>query len=109
MNIGGIGGAAAPRYQTPSSRSVGSAPTASGSDPASSSDPAQAFLDYMKKTPAQRMVKAWLAAHHLTQQQLDAMPPAQRTAIERQMAQDIQNETREKAKQKPGATVDLIA
>jgi hypothetical protein len=61
---------------------------------------AQAFLDYMKETPAQRMEDAWLSAHHLTRQQLAEMSPAQRQAIMNQMEQDIQREIKEKAESK---------
>lgn len=53
------------------------------------SQPAQDFLDYMKKTPAQRMVDAWLKQHNLTQEQLNAMPADQREAITKQMAADL--------------------
>jgi hypothetical protein len=49
----------------------------------------QTFLDYMKKTPEQRFEEAWLAAHGLTKEQFDALPPDQREALTKQMAEDL--------------------
>lgn len=63
---------------------------------AEGSSAVQNFMTYMKETPAQQMESSWLAAHHLTLQQLNAMPPAQRLAIEKQMEQDIKNEITKK-------------
>lgn len=77
----------------------------SGSD----SDPSQYFLNYMKETPAQRMQDAWLAAHHLTREDLDAMPPDQRQAIEQQMANDIKNQVEKQAEQQRQSKTDIMA
>lgn len=74
-----------------------------------STDPAQAFLNYMKETPAQRLEDAWLASHHLTRKQLEAMSPAQRQAIEKQMAADIKEKLKQEAQKKSGVSVDLLA
>ncbi|MDB5411193.1 MAG: hypothetical protein JWL84_6105 [Rhodospirillales bacterium] len=59
---------------------------------ADGSDPAKVFLNYMKETPAQRIEDSWLASHHLTRKQLDAMPPAARQAIEKQMQAEIKEQ-----------------
>jgi hypothetical protein len=59
---------------------------------ATGSDPAKIFLNYMKETPGQRMEDSWLASHHLTRQQLDAMPTAARQQIEKQMQADIKEQ-----------------
>ncbi|HVJ43988.1 MAG TPA: hypothetical protein VM639_20970 [Dongiaceae bacterium] len=58
------------------------------------------FQDYMKKTPEQRMRDAWLAAHHLSEADLDAMPADKRQAIENQMANDIKNRIQNAAQSK---------
>ncbi len=50
----------------------------------------QTFLNYMKETPAQQFEDSWLAAHHLTEQQLANMSPAQREGIIKEMQQDMQ-------------------
>jgi hypothetical protein len=60
----------------------------------------QTFMDYMKESPAQRMIDQWLKAHHLTEKQLQAMPAAQREAVEKQMANDIENSIKQKIEDK---------
>jgi hypothetical protein len=70
------------------------------------SQPAQAFLDYMKKTPYQRMVDAWLKQHNLTQEELNAMPADQRAGILKQMAADLKEQMQqEQAKREQQAKV----
>ena len=49
----------------------------------------QTFLDYMKKTPEQRFQEAWLAAHGLTKEEFDALPPNEREALTKLMAEDL--------------------
>lgn len=87
-------------------------PTASGSsiDPTSSaSDTAeQTFLNYMKETPAQRMEDAWLASHHLTRKDLDAMSPEKRQAIEKQMAEDIKHQIKQATDKKSAASTNIL-
>jgi len=71
----------------------------------------QAFLKYMKETPAQKLEDAWLKAHHLTREQLAAMPPAQREAIEKQMAADLKEKLKQQAldnaNKKTGGNTDV--
>lgn len=66
------------------------------------SAPVKDFLDYMKKPPAQRMVDAWLKAHNLTEDDLKAMSPAQRDAIDKQMAADIKADMQKKMQSTTG-------
>lgn len=49
----------------------------------------QSFLDYMHKTPMQRMREAILDELGLTEEQLAAMPPEKRDAIEATIAERI--------------------
>lgn len=86
---------------------------ASGSGAAqSSTDGSGSALDflvnYLKESPAKRMEDAWLAKHHLTEQQLAAMPPAQQDALRKQMAEEIKKKLQETAGA-PGANANVVA
>ncbi|HTZ77396.1 MAG TPA: hypothetical protein VMC10_05800 [Stellaceae bacterium] len=113
MSISGIGGAAAYSYfPTPtSSQSNSAAATGQSTDVAGSA--AQSFLKYMNETPAQKLEDAWLKEHNLTRAQLDAMPPAQREAIEKEMAADIQQKLKQQAldnaNKQTGGNLDVTA
>jgi hypothetical protein len=85
QGIGGAGGASVPPLGGNSS----------GSSAGLSAE--QQFLNYMKETPAQQYEDSWLAAHHLTRQQLNAMPPKQREAIEKEMAADLKRKVEQQA------------
>jgi hypothetical protein len=50
------------------------------------------FLAYMKKTLAERMADAWLAAHGLDRAKLKAMKPDQREAVLKQMAEELKQQ-----------------
>ena len=73
------------------------------SDETGATDAEKAFLDYMKKPIAERMEEAWLKAHNLTEADLEAMSPAQRDAIEKEMQADIKAKMQEQAQQKAQA------
>jgi hypothetical protein len=72
-------------------------------------DPAKVFLNYMKETPAQRIQDTWLANHHLTQQQLAAMPAAERQAIEKRMQAEIKEKITQDSANKLKSKVLLVA
>lgn len=114
MNISGLGGLDMTGYQKPALQStprpaLPAAAQAPAAQATTGDDTAQDyFLNYMKETPAQRMEDAWLAAHHLTAKDLAAMPPAQREAIMRQMADDIKKETEQKAAAKSKAKTNIL-
>ena len=111
MSISGICGSSGAGYSPPPAAGSKAAAPSSGSSAAAAANNTieQQFFDYMKKTSAQRMVEAWLKAHHLTQKALDAMPPDQPNAIMKQMADDIKTEMKRKAEAKATAGVDLLA
>ena len=91
-----------------SKTSQSSAPDAGAAPKAVSNTPGQdEFQAYMKKTPSERMMDRWLAAHNLTQDQLNAMPTHEREAILKQMRDDIRREVEDSAKKKPGTLVNL--
>ena len=74
-----------------------------------SSDSAFEYLvNYLKESPAKRMEDAWLAQHHLSEQALAAMPPAQQDAIRKQMASDIKKKLQETSGA-PGANANVVA
>lgn len=53
-------------------------------------DPVQEFLDYMRKTPEELYHEAILREMGLTQEELEAMPPEQRVAIEREIQEKLE-------------------
>jgi acyl-CoA reductase-like NAD-dependent aldehyde dehydrogenase len=50
------------------------------------------FLAYMKKSLAERMADAWLAAHGLDREKLKAMKPDERDAVLKQMAEELKQQ-----------------
>jgi hypothetical protein len=81
-----------------------SSPAASTTSTSQKNDAlADDFMKYMDETPAQRFRDAWLKSHHLSEQQLAAMPPDQRQAIEKEMAEDMKEKMQEQAGKKQTA------
>jgi acyl-CoA reductase-like NAD-dependent aldehyde dehydrogenase len=98
--------------KTSSNNSIGQNLPASGSASVTEtqddiSTATQQFLDYMKKTPLERMEEAWLAQHGLSKEKLAAMSPAERQGILDAMRQDIEQQMKESA-ENPGPT-DILA
>lgn len=112
MSIQGIGGSSiyqALTYKASrQTQSAASANTVLGST-SNSENVDQEFLDYMKKSPGQRMIDEWLKAHNLTEQDLAAMSPEKRDAILKQMAEDIKNKMKQKTDTKLVSTIDVLA
>lgn len=74
----------------------GSAPTAQATGKSGQKeDVVQSFLEYMNKTPAERMEDAWLRQHGLTREQLAALPPEERKKIIDEMKEDIKRQVEE--------------
>ncbi|WP_049976171.1 hypothetical protein [Azospirillum sp. B506] len=66
------------------------------------------FLAEAKKTPAERIRDEWLARHKMTKDDLNAMPPEQREAIEKEIAEELKRKlTGQDAKR--GAMMNLTA
>lgn len=57
--------------------------------------PEQQFMDFMKETPQQRYEDMWLQAHHLTREQLAAMPPDKQKEIRDEMKKDVEQKIKE--------------
>jgi len=60
------------------------------------------FLAYMKKSLAERMADAWLAAHGLDRDKLKAMKPEDREAVLKQMAEELKQQFQQAAAEKAG-------
>lgn len=75
------------------------AKTSSGTEPAvdPADTPEQKFLDYAKKSPAEKIRDALLASVGVTEDQLKAMSPDQRREIEQKIADKVKQEVEKKA------------
>ncbi|CAO3421660.1 hypothetical protein [Azospirillum endophyticum] len=66
------------------------------------------FLAEAKKTPAERIRNDWLARHRMTEDDLNAMPPERRKAMEKEFAEELKRKlTGQDAKR--GAVMNLTA
>jgi hypothetical protein len=74
---------------------------------ASEKSSADVFMDYMKKSPAERMEENWLKAHGLTKEKLAKMSPKEQEAIMKQMKSEIEASLKEQTETK--AKVDILA
>ncbi len=115
-----ITGTAAGNYTAPTttrqnvpSVNAGNAATSAGSALSTKSqpDPVAAFMAYMQETPAQRMEDAWLGQHGMTRAQFDALSPEKKTAIRKEMADNIKEQMKEKQAQKhpQEPSIDILA
>jgi hypothetical protein len=86
------------------SASAPSGARASSANAAGHDDEFQELVDfYFKESQAERMADIWLAEHHLTKKEFDALPPEKQAALRRQMQTDIANEIKRKAETKIAA------
>jgi hypothetical protein len=117
MSIQGISGvgayaAIAANYRSSAQQRTAAAMAAATANQAATtttaSDPVQEFRNYMKETPAQRLEDSWLAAHHLTRQQYEAMSPQERQAIQQQMASELKEQVKQAALDKPGKKGGIV-
>ncbi|MDE2336600.1 MAG: hypothetical protein KGL10_04755 [Alphaproteobacteria bacterium] len=106
MGISGIGSSYTPTSYQPPSLSAGPASAGNNAFDAAM----QAFDNLMKESPIQRLEDQWLKAHGLTRAQFEKLPPAQKEALMKEMAQDIENQVKQQAasKHKSGATDIMV-
>ncbi len=91
--MSGIGGLSFGLVTTPSlGPSLGTAQTGLDDDAKAGSSAVDEFLAYMKKSLAERMADAWLAAHGLDRAKLKAMKPDEREAVLKQMAEELKQQ-----------------
>lgn len=81
---------------------------ASGVEEATGVSAADAFLKEAQKTPAQRIRDELLARHKTSEEDLAAMEPEKRAAIEKEIAEELKRRLTDKNAQR-GAAVDLTA
>ncbi len=74
--------------------------------PASSDSAVQAFLDYQRLTPEQKIRKAILEKLHLTEEALKNLPPKERLKIEADIKNEIEKQMKQSLAQK-GLLVDI--
>ncbi|RKQ73183.1 hypothetical protein [Oceanibaculum indicum] len=100
MSISGIGGPSGITIGSPSSISPGSSrlekPTAQDE-----------FLDYMTKSPAERMREMILGELDVTEEQLRNMDSQERAKIEEKIRETILEKVKESAEKKTGMIVDV--
>lgn len=73
------------------------------------SEAAQKFIDYMDKTPAERLQEDWLKRHGLTKAEFDALPADEKQALVDQMRIELEAQLKEQAKHaKNGEWADLL-
>lgn len=75
-----------------------------GTKDAGSTDLYKQLDDYVKMTPAQRMRQALLEKLGLTEEELDAMPPEERAAVEAKMRELVRQQMEEAQAQQAGAS-----
>ncbi|HEY4135836.1 MAG TPA: hypothetical protein VGO34_11540 [Alphaproteobacteria bacterium] len=82
---------------------------ASGASPLGAKSAKEEFLDYARMTPAQRMEANILSQMGLTKEQLEAMPPAQRKAIEATIREQIKRQMEATGDKSNGKIADVTA
>lgn len=95
---------------TRAARGSGPSDGASGAGTAEAKAPnaVDTFLAEAKKTPAERIRDDWLARHKMTEDDLKAMSPEKREAIEKEIAEELKRKlTGNEAKR--GAVMNLTA
>jgi predicted flavoprotein YhiN len=101
VNISGITGSSWATMTQTGQNLPGNSPSAtttnaSGSSASTGDGAVQQFMNYMKETPAQRLVNAWLQQHGISPQQFAAMSAADKQKIINEMKTDIENELKQK-------------
>ena len=64
---------------------------------AAKSSAAQEFSDYMSLSPEEKIHQKMLTDMGLTQEEYEALPPVQKEAIDKQVAQQLQDQTAQKS------------
>ena len=66
-------------------------------------------MDYSRMTPAQQMQSSMLHSLGLTQQQYDALSPADKAKVDQKIQQMIKQDVEQQAEKKSGMLVDVKA
>ncbi|NVK19893.1 MAG: hypothetical protein HWE30_14435 [Methylocystaceae bacterium] len=73
------------------------------------SDAEKWFLDYMEKTPEQRMFEAILREKGMTPEEYEALPPEQRAELEQEIQEEMKKRTLAEMGSEPGAKNEQFA
>ena len=112
MSISGIGGGTPYMPMTAgssSSAASSNATSAASSLPDPTTDPVDWLMDYTKMTPAQQMQDSMLHSLGLTQQQYNALSPAEKAKVDQKIQQMIKEQVQQQAEKKTGMVVDVSA
>ena len=69
----------------------------------------QEFLNYARMNPIDRLRASIMKGMNITQQQLDAMPPAEQQAVEQKIEQLIKEQLSKNTNNQSGQFVDISA
>ncbi len=68
----------------------------------------QELIDYFNMPASERIIKNWLEAHGITEEEYEAMTPDQKEALKRQMTTDIRDRAERKNEEKAKAMLDVL-
>jgi hypothetical protein len=104
---------AGPITSTPSTNSGSSStptdPLAGSGGASQDNSVVQQFLNYAKENPLQRMRDSIMQSMGITEQQFEAMPPAQQQAVEQKIEQLIKQKLQQSASTQPGQLINVSA
>lgn len=119
MDISGIGGADWSRPTANAHRTrqnlpdeqqkLQENPASSAAPKASGAEIVKQFMDYMEKTPEQRMLDAWLGQHGISREEFDSMSPEEKQKILDEMKQDMEARLKQKMDRPSKTSADILA
>lgn len=99
MSVSGIGGGTAILAQS----------KASGGKSLAATNPVQAFKDYMNLTPEQKIQKAWLQNHGISEAEFNAMSAEEKQAVLDQIKKEMMAKIENKMNDQLGKNVNILA
>ncbi|SDR82917.1 hypothetical protein [Bradyrhizobium canariense] len=103
MSVSFSGVSSTPSSGTPQSTSLTAKPAAQ------TNSAVQQFLEYANMTPAQRMFASMLNKLGLTQDQFNAMSPADQQKVEQKIQQMIKQQVQDSSDKRTGMITDISA
>jgi hypothetical protein len=95
-------------FAAPSAAGAAAASPAVGSPSSKTADdPVQDFLNYVGKTPAEQMRDQILHSLGLTEDQVNAMNPADRAKLEQKVKELVREKVQESTEKKTGMAIDI--
>jgi hypothetical protein len=111
MSISSIGNSAVMGGYLPRNvgRSAALPPPSGDNAPSVGDSPEEAFLKFAKMSPAEKIRYLFLQEHGLTEDDLKAMSPADREAIEAKIRERIKEAMKQSTEKKTGLIADVRA